>query len=206
MTFEKELREALTAFAAKGYETHYVQNRDAALELCLKFATPGCTTAMGGSTTLREIGLPERLRSAGVKIVEAAENATPEEHYRSRLNTLDVDVYYTGTNALTRTGCLVNIDGYGNRVAAQIFGPRKLVIVAGRNKLVGTLAEALYRVKFIAAPPNVRRRNTGAPCGTAGICTECAGDCRICNDTVIIENVRFKGRNVLIMVDETLGF
>jgi L-lactate utilization protein LutB len=206
MSYQQEIRSVLDVFAAKGFAVHYAQDRVAALEIVKTFITPEISAAYSGSASLKEIGAIDLLRNSKVKLLESAEGASVEERIRVRRQAMTVDLYLTGTNALTRDGKMVNIDGFGNRVAAQMFGPSQVVVVAGRNKIVGNLSEALYRVKFIAAPPNVRRLNTGAPCGESGVCSECSGPGRICNDIAVIENVRIAGRISLIIVDESLGY
>lgn len=205
MANEKQLSEILRRFEDHGIVCHLVHDRAAALTVCMELARDASSVSWGGSMTLGEIGLPEAIERTGIRVIKRVDG-TLQERYLSARETLTADVYFSSANALTRDGKIVNIDGFGNRVAAHIFGPHKVVFVAGVNKMTGTLDEALYRVRNIASPPNVRRLGTGAPCGELEYCNDCAGPGRICNDLVIIENVRMAGRVHLVLVNEDLGF
>ena len=121
-------------------------------------------------------------------------------------------MFVTGTNALTLDGKIVNVDGHGNRVAAMLFGPEKVIIVVGVNKIVENLDEALERVREKAAPLNVKRHpdfDPMPPCGTTGVCSDCSSAWRICNKTVIIErqfdNDKYKPVITVVIVGEDLG-
>ena len=114
--------------------------------------------------------------------------------------------FVAGTNAITADGQLVNVDGMGNRVAAQIFGPEKVILVAGTNKIVGDVNEAFDRLEKIAAPINAKRVGMGTPCADTGECIDCDSPMRICNMYTIIRRMMFPGRLTLILVNEALGF
>jgi hypothetical protein len=120
---------------------------------------------------------------------------------------LTCDLFLSGTNALTLSGELVNIDATGNRVAAMFFGPRKVIVVAGRNKLVdGTVHDAIQRVKNRATPPNSRRLNFKTPCASTGFCSDCNSPDRLCRVTTVIDRKpRFTDVRVLV-VNADLGF
>ncbi len=202
-----ELHTVAEAFRANGFEAVPVRDRAEALEACLSAVKEGDRVGFGGSATLKEIGLHEALARTGAELITAPRELPREERYERLRAMLSADVYFSGANALTRDGVMVNEDGFGNRVSAQIFGPRKVVVVAGWNKITGTLEEAVYRVRNIAAPPNVRRLGTGAPCGELEYCVECAPEeGRICNALTVVRRVREKGRIRLVLVAERLGF
>ncbi len=205
MASEKQLSEILRRFEEHGIVCHFAHDRAAALSVCLELARDASSVSWGGSMTLGAIGLPEAIERTGVRVIKRVDG-TPQERYLSARDTLTADLYFTSANALTRDGKIVNIDGFGNRVAAHIFGPHQVVFVAGVNKITGTLDEAIYRVRNIATPLNVRRLASGAPCGERDYCNDCSGPGRICNDLVIIENVRMVGRVHLVLVNEELGF
>lgn len=208
MSCKEQLSSILEAFEKRGIRTHLSDDRKGALTKCLEFVEGHETVALGGSSTLAEIGLPESLEKAGVDVFKRPpRDSSPDFRYMEMRKSLMVDVMYSSANAVTRDGRILNIDGYGNRVSSHIFGPKRVVIVVGYNKITGTLAEAYYRVKNIASPPNVRRLETGAPCGENDYCTDCLGHPgRICGYVVEFQNVRFRDRVHLIMVNERLGF
>jgi hypothetical protein len=116
------------------------------------------------------------------------------------------DVLLTSTNAITETGQLVNIDHAGQRVAAMIFGPKKVIIIAGINKIVRDVDEALKRVKNVAAPMNAKRLNMNVPCAVTGTCTDCDSQDRMCNVTTIIERKPVHTRVIVMLLREELGY
>jgi hypothetical protein len=116
------------------------------------------------------------------------------------------DVFICGVNAVTASGEIVNVDGVGNRVAASIFGPGRIVLVAGRNKIVeGGVAEALRRVKDVAAPGNTIRLNKNTPCARTGVCSDCDSPDRICRVTVILDRKPSRSDIAVLVVDADLG-
>ena len=118
----------------------------------------------------------------------------------------DADIMITSTNAITLDGKLVNLDGLGNRVAAMIFGPQKVILVVGMNKVVPDLESAMARVKHYSAPVNAVRMNIKTPCAESGICSDCKTPARFCNIWSIIEGQRIKGRIHVKLVGEDLGY
>jgi hypothetical protein len=131
---------------------------------------------------------------------------TPEERMTIMRRQLTCDLFLTGTNAVTLSGWLVNIDGNGNRVAAMFFGPKKVIVVAGRNKIVdGDLQDAIDRIKNWASPPNAKRLNYNTPCAKTGFCSNCNSPERICRVTTIIDRKpRVMDIRVLV-VNEDMG-
>jgi hypothetical protein len=114
--------------------------------------------------------------------------------------------FVAGTNAITMDGQLVNVDGIGNRVGAQMFGPDKVILVAGTNKIVKDIHEAFNRLQEVAGPINAERVGAGTPCADTGECIDCDTPARICNLYTIIRRMMFPGRLTLILVKEKLGF
>ncbi len=130
---------------------------------------------------------------------------SPEDSLERRRQALLVDLFITGTNAVTRSGELVNLDMIGNRVAGITFGPRNVVVMVGRNKVVEDLEAAIERIKEYAAPVNAMRLNKKTPCAKTGICEECKSPERICNSWTITEKSFPKGRIKVVLVNENLG-
>lgn len=185
-------------------EAYYVPDCAAAVSFIDQLCRPGETVAVGGSMTLFEAGIIDHLNSGKYHHLDRyAKNADP---YQVMRDAFFADTYFTSTNALTEEGELYNVDGNGNRVAAMLFGPRQVIVVAGTNKIVADMEEAKRRVEKIAAPANVLRLGLSAPCAAAGECMHCRSDERICCDYVRIGMQRTPGRIKVIIVGETLGY
>jgi hypothetical protein len=191
----------------------YVGDRKAALDTVTAMIPEGAVVGFGDSLTLRQIGLIDALEEGNYEFLNPWKPGTSvEENIRLKKRALTSDVFVTGTNALTLDGKIVNVDGHGNRVAAMLFGPDKVVIVVGVNKIVDNLEQALERIRDKAAPLNVRRHpgfDPMPPCGITGECSDCASLWRICNKTVIIEreysNDKYDPVMTVVIVGEELG-
>lgn len=144
-----------------GYNAHFVQTKEEALELSKSMIVSGMSIGLGGSTTVREIGLLDDLVSRDdITLFNQYEKGiSMEENTKRRREGMLTDLYITGTNAITKDGKLVNADGSGNRVAALIFGPKKVLIVVGVNKIVDNLEDGYKRLMEVAATKNVDRMN-----------------------------------------------
>jgi hypothetical protein len=129
-----------------------------------------------------------------------------EEMYERGRQALLSDLFFTGTNALTETGILVNLDGWGNRVAALAFGPKYVIVTVGRNKIVPELDDAMYRIKNYAAPVNAMRFDVKTPCVKTSFCADCKSPDRICTAWTITEKSFPKGRIKVILINQDLGF
>jgi L-lactate utilization protein LutB len=166
------------------------------------------TVSWGGSMTFVATGLYHFFRdSPRYEVIDTFDRSIPrEEMMERRRRALLVDLFLTGTNAVTEAGHLVNLDMQGNRVAAITHGPRHVVLLVGRNKLVRDLGEAMYRVKNYAAPVNTMRLGMKTPCAETGRCQDCAGPDRICNSWVITEKSWPKGRTRIVLINQDLGF
>jgi hypothetical protein len=143
-----------------------------------------------------------RLRELGKEILNhGSPDYSREEKMEIMRRQLTCDLFLSGTNALTLNGELVNIDATGNRVAAMFFGPRKVIVVAGRNKLVdGSVQDAIARVKNWATPPNSKRLNFKTPCASTGFCSNCNSPERLCRVTTVLERrPRFTDVKVLVV-------
>lgn len=156
----------------------------------------------GGSATLDQIGIKKDLSN----VIDAM-SVPPERAYEERRRTLTADVYLTSTNAITMDGELVNIDGVGNRVAAMCFGPNKVIVVAGANKIVENEEAAIARIKTDACPPNCIRLDKQTPCALTGKCGQClAPGQTICSYTVTTRFNSIPDRVHVILVNEVLGY
>lgn len=191
----------------------YVKDRRDAFRKVMSMIPEGSTVGIGDSVTLRQIGVVDALEKGNYVFLNPwRPRISVEEGINLKKRALTSDVFLTGTNALTLDGKIVNVDGLGNRVAAMLFGPDKVIIVIGINKIVENLEEALERIRNTAAPLNVKRHpdfDPMPPCGTSGVCSDCSSPWRICNKTVIIErqynNSKYKPIIAVVIADEELG-
>jgi L-lactate utilization protein LutB len=163
--------------------------------------------AWGGSMTFVATGLYEALKgNKKMKVLDTFDKTiSREESWERRRQSLLVDLLITGSNAVTETGMLVNLDMLGNRVAALTFGPKDVIVLVGRNKIVTDLEEAMMRIKNYAAPANVQRLGMKTPCAKTSYCEECKSKDRICNTWTITEKSFPKGRVKVVLINEDLG-
>jgi hypothetical protein len=167
----------------------------------------GTCVSFGGSMTLSETGILELLRSrSDITLLDRDNVSSSEEKEELFRKSFYADTYLMSTNAITMDGQLVNIDGTGNRVSALIFGPKKVFLVTGMNKVTRTLDEALDRVHQIASPPNCIRLNRDTPCAKTGACANCLSEDCICNQTVITRRSGIAGRIHVILIGESYGY
>ncbi len=192
------------------FEVHLVQNTVEAKKTVLDKlipATKAKSISWGGSTTFTSIGLYDELKeNSAFDIIDTYDKSvSKEEKLERRRQALLVDLFITGTNAVTDTGKLVNLDMIGNRVGAITFGPKNVVLLIGRNKVIADVDDALMRVKNYVAPANVMRLGMKNPCLKTGYCEECKSTERICNSWTITEKSFPKNRIKIILINEDLG-
>ena len=189
---EEKCRAVVEALRRRDFEAEFAKNADEAREMVMAEAASAQSVGWGGSETLKEIGARDALAASGKDI---------------RDHQLVMDLFLLSANALTEDGVIVNIDGTGNRVAASIYGPKRVLYVVGRNKLVaGGVMEAIRRAKKTASPPNCRRLGKKTPCAELGVCADCDSPDRICKVTAIFERPPTHTPTKVILVDEDLGY
>lgn len=186
------LEDVAEALKRRGFEAEVAATASEALARVMKEAEGAANVGWGGSETIKAIGAREALAAAGKEI---------------RDHRTDCDLFLLSANALTRDGRIVNVDGAGNRVAASIYGPRRVVYVVGRNKIVeGGVDEALARIRSCACPPNARRLGRRTPCARSGVCADCDSPDRMCKVTVVFDRRPTPLSAKVILVDEELGY
>ncbi len=198
--------EEFTALLEKhGFHVHSAGNRDEAKKVALGLAEGAQTAGFGGSVTVNELGIYEELEKKGVKVYWHWKD---KEHMNEmRRNSIFTDVYFASVNGISGGGSLINIDGTGNRAASQFFGPKKVVLVIGKNKYGKTFEDAMDHVKNVAAPVNAKRLGRKTPCAVTGKCADCNSPDRICRVTTIIDRpTTGVGEMHLILVDEEIGY
>jgi hypothetical protein len=206
-----KLNKVRLALEENNFEVSIAQNKNQARELVEKGLIPKLnpkSISWGGSTTFMATGLYDSLKNnPDFETLDTYDRTVSrEEVLERRRKALLVDLFIAGANAVTETGTLVNLDMIGNRVGAIAFGPKNVIILAGRNKIVADLDDAMFRIKSYAAPVNAMRLDTKTPCMTAGSCEECRSPRRICNTWTVTEKSYPKGRVKIVLINEDLGF
>lgn len=203
----KDLGEVLEA---NNFEVFIAENALEAKEIVKERIIPELapsSISWGGSMTFAGTGLYDLLVSQEkITVIDtAAKDISMEEKIQRRRNALLVDLFFTGTNAVTETGLLVNLDMIGNRVAALTFGPKHVVVLVGRNKIVADLDEAMNRIKDYAGPVNAMRLDMKTPCVKTAQCLDCNSPERICNTWTITEKSFPKKRVKVILINQEMG-
>ena len=165
------------------------------------------SVSWGDSMTLYATDiLPYFREKSAIRLIETfGETISRQKSMERRKEAILTDLFFTGTNAVTESGMLVNLDMIGNRVGGITFGPKHVVIVVGRNKIVSNLEEAMNRIKNFAAPANAIRHGKKTPCVKTSFCMECQSPDRICNVWTIHEKSHPKGRIKVILINQDLG-
>jgi hypothetical protein len=192
---------------AHDFKAIYVRTKEEAAQEVLKQITPKQKIGIGGSLTLRELGILEKLEAQGYTVYNHWKPGLSRENMLEiRKSQMTSDLFLSSVNAVTLSGELVNIDGIGNRVNSTNFGPGKVILVAGYNKIVEDVQEGIKRIKNVAAPLNARRLNIDVPCAKVGKCVDCNSPNRICRVIVIHERKPSLTDILIILVGEELGF
>ena len=188
------------------FDAYYCADKEQALAKALELIPEGATVGWGGALSAHQIGLVEALHAGPYHAIDRDKLTTPEEKLAAAHACLSADVFLTGANGLSLDGQMVNIDGTGNRVAAIIYGPKMVLVIAGMNKVEDTLEDALRRARTVASPMNNQRFGNDNPCSFTGTCADCKSETCICNQIVITRHCRPAGRIKFILVGEELGF
>ncbi|MPW26878.1 lactate utilization protein [Alkalibaculum sp. M08DMB] len=193
-------------FEKRRFEAYYCPDKNSALKKALELIPEGTVVSHGGSESINEIGLLDAIVEGNYEYVDRKFGNTEKELKESMKKSTFCDYYLMSSNAITKKGELVNIDGYGNRVAALSFGPENVIVVVGMNKLCEDVDNAIWRTQNIASPKNTLRLNKNTPCSTTGYCGDCYGNESICSAIVITRRSWSIGRIKIILVGEELGY
>lgn len=225
---EQRANIAVEAMKRRHFRAQYVPDRATALRTIMDMIPDGKTVFRTDSATLDQMGFVETLRARGTNTllypqekdgqgnnIHGHYDDHPELYFKLQREVFTADIYVTGANAVTLDGKIISTDGGGNRIAPMIFGPRKVILAIGVNKLVDDQDAAIKRIRDFCAPVNVKRHHVmhnrpwygELPCAQTGICTDCDHPRRICNYTAILENSlpRVADRINVILIGETLG-
>lgn len=203
--YEKRGRILVKNLQSRHFEAYYCADKEQARKKALELIPEGAVVGWGGAMSCQQIGLQDALNSGNYRAIDRDKCQTPGEREQAARDSLFADVFLTGANGLSLDGQMVNIDGTGNRVAAIIYGPKTVLVVAGMNKVTDTLEEAVHRARTVAAPMNQQRFCFDTPCTVTGACGDCKSEQCICNQIVITRNCRPAGRIKFILVGEELG-
>jgi hypothetical protein len=197
----------MKALQTNNFDARFFPKASAALEELWKMIPEGARVGIGGSVTLNQIGFLDEVQRRPVKLLNPFAKGLPaEEADRIRREIFSADFFICSSNAVTEDGKLYNIDATGNRVAAMIFGPKKVILICGANKIVKDVAEAQKKVQGWVAPMNVKRLGYKPPCGQTGECSDCSSPERICNAYVILAKKPRRTDFAIFLVGESLGF
>lgn len=202
------IQRTVKALESNGFKTVLASDKNEALKEVLQLVPEKAQVGIGGSVTVREVDLVSELSKRGNDVLENwSRKVTPEEDMTIRKGHLTCDVFITSSNAITEDGKLVNIDGMGNRVASMIFGPKKVIVIAGINKIVKDIHAGIERIRHTATPMNVKRMGGTTPC-VIDVCDleKCQPPNRHCHVITIIEKIPIKTDTTIILVKEELGF
>ena len=190
---------------SRHFDAYYCSTRQEALEKALELIPQGASIGWGGVMSAHQIGLVEALNAGDYRAIDRDKCATAEEKLQAAKDSMFADVFLTGANGLSLDGQMVNIDGTGNRVAAIVYGPKEVLVIAGMNKVSDTLEDAVKRARTVAAPLNQQRFQLPNPCTVTGACADCKSETCICNQILITRHCRPAGRIKFILVGEDLG-
>ncbi len=203
MRNEKLAQDVIKGLQSRNMNGYYSANKKEALEIALGLIPEQSSVTMGGCMSAREIGLVDVLKTGPYQFMDRDQYT---DKRASILAAYDADVFLTSANAMTRDGIMVNIDGNSNRVSAIAQGPRKVIVIAGMNKVCDDLDSAIKRARNVAAPMNVQRFGLSTPCSVNGTCFDCKSPDTICCQFLITRFSRHTGRIHVILVNDSLGF
>ena len=203
--YEKRGHILVKNLQSRHFDAYYCENREPALQKALELIPEGASVGWGGALSAEQIGLMDTVRQGNFRPIDRSLARSQEEREQMMRDCLFSDVFLTGANGLSLDGQMVNIDGTGNRVAAIIYGPKTVLVVAGMNKVEDTLEDAIRRARTVAAPMNNQRFSNDNPCSATGTCGNCKNLTCICNQIVITRHCRPAGRIKFILVGEELG-
>lgn len=196
-------RKVIKGLASRNMTGYYAADKEEALKTALSLIPEGSTSTMGGGMSVIEIGLVKALKEGNYNFIDRDEAA---DRRAAMLAAYDADVFLASCNALTEDGVLVNIDGNANRVSAIAYGPKKVILIVGMNKVCSDTDAAMKRARNVAAPINNQRFNGNNPCVKTGACADCKSPDTICCQFLITRYSKHADRIHVILVNDSLGF
>lgn len=204
---EEKILRTIKALEQNNMNGYLVNSKDELISKISELVEEGSKVSCGGSMSLVETGVMKHLKSGRYNFLDRAkEGLTVEEIDRIYRESFFADAYFSSSNAITEAGELYNVDGNGNRVAALLFGPKKVIIVAGSNKIVKNVDEAIKRNREVAAPANAKRLNKNTPCTKVGYCMDCKSLEKICREYTLIRSQKDNDRIHVIFINDNIGY
>jgi len=204
---DKKIERTIENFKKHNMNAYSVKDKISLINKISDILEDGNTVSVGGSMTLFETGVIDFLRSGKYNFLDRYEEGlTPKDIKNIFRKSFSADAYIVSSNAITEEGELYNVDGNGNRVAAMIYGPDKVIVVVSYNKIVKNIDEAIKRSREISAPANAKRLARKTPCTEVGYCMDCKSPDRICNDYVVIKRQGVKERIYILILEEDFGY
>ena len=203
--FDKRGEILVKNLKSRHFDAVYCKTNEEALAKALEWIPEESVVGWGGAFSAQQIGLMDALNNGNYKTIDRAKCSSAEQREQAAKDCMFSDVFISGANALSLDGQMVNIDGTGNRVGAIIYGPKKVIVIAGMNKVCDTMEEAVKRAREVAAPLNMMRFMKDTPCAATGKCGDCKQEGCICNQIVITRHCRPVGRIQFVLVGEQLG-
>ena len=203
---EKLARRLIANLERRHFEAYYCKTAAEAVDKVVSLIPDGSSVSWGGSATIRDAGITKALKAGNYEVYDRDDITTQAEKEAIYRKAFDCDYYLSGINAISEDGVVVNIDGNGNRVAAITWGPKRVIFVAGMNKVCQDTAAALARARSTAAPINAARFDIDTPCAKDGTCHNCHSPQSICNYIHFLRNSHPEKRHVVVLVDEDLGY
>lgn len=205
--YEKQIERTIKALENNNMNGYLVKSKEDLIKKICDLVCENSLVACGGSQTLFESGVIDHLRSGRYEFLDRYEEGlTPNDMKDIYRKSFLSDAYFTSTNAITESGELYNVDGNGNRVAAMMYGPDKVIVVCGKNKIVKDVHEAIRRNEQVSAPANAKRLDTKTPCKVTGYCMDCNSSDRVCCQYTLIKKQRIPNRIHVIFLDENFGY
>ena len=204
---EKKIERTIVNLEKNNIKAYYAKSDDEIFQTIKDIVKDGETVSVGGSMTLFETKIIDFLRSGRYNFLDRyKENLTQTDLKEIYRKSFSANTYFASANAITEEGEIFNVDGNGNRVAAILYGPDKVILIVGVNKIVKNIDEAIKRNKDISGPANAKRLNLQTPCAKVGYSMDCESKDRICCEYTVIKRQRNENRIHVIFVNDNLGF
>lgn len=204
---EQKINRTIEALNKNNMNGYFVKDNEELLEKLKELIKDGDKVAFGGSMSIIEAGVLDFLRKGNYELLDRyKEGLTKEEIVDIYKGAFTSDCYIASSNAVTENGELYNVDGNGNRVSAMLYGPEKVILICGINKIVKNVDEAIKRNREFSAPMNARRLNKKTPCAKVGYCMDCKSEDRLCNEYTLIRRQNNKERMHIIFLNDDLGY
>lgn len=205
-SYAKAAETLAKAFKKRGIESYYCPDAAAAKEQVLSLIPKGSSVSWGGSESMEEAGVIEAVKAGDYEAIDRRSASSPEEARALYGKIVCSDYFLTSTNAFTKDGELINIDGAANRVACIAHGPANVIILASMDKMCATVEDAVRRVRTLASPPNAIRVGVNTPCAKTGVCSDCLSPDCICCQILVTRYSKIQGRIKVVLCGEKLGF